>query len=157
MDTNKQAACACNRRFMSKAGVSAFLGAIGLAGVGAFIGLKPTVSPEPSQQFKIGPPQDYPPGTRKIIASEKVAIFSDEAGLYAISLICTHLGCIVTLNEKEEQFECPCHGSKFALDGKVTNAPAPKPLDWYLVSLHPSGQLMIDKSVTVEVGTKVAV
>ncbi|MGK7931183.1 MAG: ubiquinol-cytochrome c reductase iron-sulfur subunit [Microcystaceae cyanobacterium] len=45
----------------------------------------------------------------------------------AINPMCTHQGCTVKLNE--ETFICPCHGSKFFLDGTVINPPANKPLE----------------------------
>ena len=46
--------------------------------------------------------------------------------LFAIT--CSHLGCSIALNDKKNGFDCPCHGSKFSLDGKVTHGPAPAPL-----------------------------
>ncbi len=148
-----------NRRefITAKGWLPAFLGAVGLAGAGSFVGLKPRVLPDPSAQFKIGPSQDFPMGSVRVFDEEKVAVFRDGEGMYAISLVCTHLGCIVTYNDSEARFDCPCHGSKFTLEGKVTKAPAPRSLDWFLVSALPSGQLMVDRGVTVPMGTKVAV
>ena len=158
MDDKEKVEGSCNRRdFMGNVGKIAFLGGVGLAAAGSLIGLKPRVLPDPSEQFKIGLPQDFPEGTVRIFEKENVAVFNREGGLYAISLVCTHLGCIVTLNEKEERFDCPCHGSKFTLDGKVTKAPAPKSLPWFQVALQPGGQLMVDKSLMVQAGTKVTV
>jgi Rieske Fe-S protein len=46
--------------------------------------------------------------------------------LFAIT--CSHLGCSIALNDAKTGFNCPCHGSKFSLDGKVTHGPAPAPL-----------------------------
>ncbi len=158
MDDEKKTDTRCNRRnFLGKGGLAAFLGAVGVAGVGSVIGLKPSVLPDPSEQFKIGPPQDYPVGTRVVFDKESVVFCSDHDGFYAISMVCTHLGCIVTLNKDEERFDCPCHGSKFDMAGRVQKAPAPKALPWFQVSLHPSGQLVIDRSTTVDMGTKVTV
>lgn len=48
--------------------------------------------------------------------------------LYAWSSSCSHLGCSINLNPDKHQFECPCHGSKFHLDGTVLNGPAAAPL-----------------------------
>lgn len=50
---------------------------------------------------------------------------------YALSLLCTHLGCLVTVNE--ERISCPCHGSQFDLQGKVLKGPAARPLARFLV------------------------
>jgi Rieske Fe-S protein len=41
---------------------------------------------------------------------------------------CSHLGCSIALNEKDRSFDCPCHGSRFHLDGTVLRGPAPAPL-----------------------------
>ncbi|MBT3295844.1 MAG: Rieske 2Fe-2S domain-containing protein [Verrucomicrobia bacterium] len=149
----------CDRRtFMTGGGwLTALLGAVGMAGLGSVAGLKPRVLPDPSAQFKIGPPQDFPVGTVKVFEEEKVTICRDSEGMYAISLVCTHLGCIVTYNDSEQRFDCPCHGSKFTMLGKVTKAPAPRSLDWFKISTLPSGQLMVDRSITIPLGTKVAV
>jgi menaquinol-cytochrome c reductase iron-sulfur subunit len=45
------------------------------------------------------------------------------------SPICTHLGCYFSWNDETGRFECPCHGSVFAITGKVLGGPAPRPLD----------------------------
>ena len=45
------------------------------------------------------------------------------------SPICTHLGCHYKWNPQTRHFECPCHASVFAIDGKVIGGPAPRPLD----------------------------
>lgn len=61
---------------------------------------------------------------------EKVAAYQDEAGqLHTISPTCTHLGCQVTWNTAERSWDCPCHGSRFDIDGKVLQGPAIKPLE----------------------------
>src|SRR6202165_3779183 len=45
-----------------------------------------------------------------------------------LAINCSHLGCSVALNAKDKSFDCPCHGSRFHLDGTVLNGPAPVPL-----------------------------
>jgi len=49
---------------------------------------------------------------------------------------CTHLGCAVHWEASSKQFACPCHNSYFALDGKVTGGPAPRPLDQYVTKIE---------------------
>lgn len=60
---------------------------------------------------------------------EMLAVFRDEAGaLHARSATCTHLGCHVRWNGGERSWDCPCHGSRFGVDGEVVNGPATKEL-----------------------------
>ncbi len=59
----------------------------------------------------------------------KIAVYKDYNGkIYRCSATCTHLGCIVHWNDSEKTWDCPCHGSRFAIDGKVLNSPAKEPL-----------------------------
>ena len=61
---------------------------------------------------------------------ERVGAFRDEEGrLHAVSLTCTHLGCHVTWNPAERSWDCPCHGSRFGVDGEVLHGPAVRPLE----------------------------
>jgi len=60
---------------------------------------------------------------------EKVAVWKDGAGqIHAFSAACTHKGCIVTWNNADRTWDCPCHGSIFAADGSVIHGPAREPL-----------------------------
>ena len=51
-----------------------------------------------------------------------------EDEVIAISATCTHLGCIVTYDEEENYFKCPCHNGRYDAEGKVISGPPPKPL-----------------------------
>jgi glycine/D-amino acid oxidase-like deaminating enzyme/nitrite reductase/ring-hydroxylating ferredoxin subunit len=63
------------------------------------------------------------------IDGDNVAGYRDEQGrLHAVSAACTHMGCMVGWNENDRTWDCPCHGSRFALDGEVIHGPAVKPL-----------------------------
>jgi glycine/D-amino acid oxidase-like deaminating enzyme/nitrite reductase/ring-hydroxylating ferredoxin subunit len=58
-----------------------------------------------------------------------VAVYRDAGGqLHELSAVCTHLGCVVQWNSGEKSWDCPCHGSRFGIDGAVLNGPAPAPL-----------------------------
>lgn len=64
------------------------------------------------------------------IAGERCAVYRDPAGqLHAVSATCTHLGCLVAFNDAETAWECPCHGSRFDVDGAVLHGPANRPLE----------------------------
>ena len=61
-----------------------------------------------------------------VIENEKLAIYKDTKGkIRTFSAVCTHLGCVVSWNELEKSFDCPCHGSRFSgKTGNVINGPA---------------------------------
>jgi glycine/D-amino acid oxidase-like deaminating enzyme/nitrite reductase/ring-hydroxylating ferredoxin subunit len=60
----------------------------------------------------------------------KFAVYRDEDGtVIERSATCTHLGCVVHWNSFERCWDCPCHGSQFAVDGQVLNGPATRPLE----------------------------
>ncbi|MGW4564402.1 FAD-dependent oxidoreductase [Streptomyces sp. NPDC004561] len=76
--------------------------------------------------------EDLAPGDGALVRSglERVAVHRDDAGdLHAVSARCTHLGCLVSFNRAERAWECPCHGSRFDVDGKVLQGPAVRPLE----------------------------
>lgn len=63
-------------------------------------------------------------------AGNKVAAFRDDDGtLHAVSPVCTHLGCLVSFNTAERSWDCPCHGSRFTVDGAVIQGPATDDLE----------------------------
>jgi glycine/D-amino acid oxidase-like deaminating enzyme/nitrite reductase/ring-hydroxylating ferredoxin subunit len=75
---------------------------------------------------------DVPPGEARVVRAGlgKVGVFRDDAGeLHAVSLRCTHLGCLVHYNAAERSWDCPCHGSRFDVDGELLAGPATKPLE----------------------------
>jgi cytochrome b6-f complex iron-sulfur subunit len=88
---------------------------------------------------------------REVFVEARVALVREKAGFAAISTTCTHLGCVISTSATG--YDCPCHGSKFDMDGNVIGGPAPKALDWYQVSVAPNGELEIDKSIKIAQGT----
>ena len=142
-----------NRRaFLSwgTAGTAALFSAVAvsLGAVGRF--LVPSVFYEPPQSFKIGSPADFPFGPPTFLADEKIFVFRDrDKGFAAASAVCTHLGCTVAHFSSDQKFHCPCHGSIFGPDGAVIHGPAPRPLNWFEVTLARDGQLSINKDKIV--------
>ena len=133
---------------------------IGLASLAVFLVvlfrmLFPSVRPGTSGRFKIGRKNEFPIGTIKYFKDDQVYVFSDAKGLYAISAVCTHLGCVV--NKEDTGFTCPCHGSHYGLDGKVLKGAAPRNLPWYRISLLPNGRLVVDKKAVVKPGVRFTV
>jgi menaquinol-cytochrome c reductase iron-sulfur subunit len=58
-----------------------------------------------------------------------------DGGVVAYAPQCTHLGCAYHWDAKTGNFLCPCHSSRFSIDGKVLSGPAPRPLDQYAVKI----------------------
>ncbi len=125
--------------------------AMGCVGLGAatfgFAGatvryLVPNVLYEPSRRFTIGNPSGFPVGSATFLPERRLFVFNGPDGLFCISSVCTHLGCNV--RHVGAGFECPCHGSHYDENGRVTRGPAPKPLEWYGLSLSPRDQLIVD-------------
>jgi len=56
-------------------------------------------------------------------------IAQPQEGLVMLYVVCTHLGCLYKWVGTNNRFECPCHGSKYELDGKYIEGPAPRSLD----------------------------
>ena len=62
--------------------------------------------------------------------NEKLGVYRDENGkLFAVKPICTHLGCLLSWNNLDKTWDCPCHGSRFDYTGKSLYAPGVKDLD----------------------------
>jgi cytochrome b6-f complex iron-sulfur subunit len=132
------------RHFLFMTGtISAAAGLIGFLAA-TFRFLFPNVLYEPPTRFPIGRPDDFPPGTPTFLADQRLFIFNSPAGFYAISSVCTHLGCNVNY-VSGDGFDCPCHGSRFDKNGQVTHGPAPRPLSWFGLSLSPRGELVVDE------------
>jgi len=78
-----------------------------------------------------GPVSDIQPGQGAVVrvGGKQCAVFRDEHGAAsAVSATCTHLGCVVGFNDVERSWDCPCHGSRFNVDGTILQGPAVTPL-----------------------------
>lgn len=114
---------------------------------------KAAVLASPSKTFRVLLPENLAPGEPFVPPGRAVAVFRDEGGVHAVSLICTHLGCVV--KPTTSGFECPCHGSHFAADGAVTRGPAPRALPW--LAVRTSGNaIVVDEGTVVPAGTREA-
>ena len=120
--------------------------------------LVPSVYYEPPQSFKIGDPADFAFGAPTFLPDEKIFVFRDrDKGFSVASAVCSHLGCTVAHFQSDQRFHCPCHGSVFGTDGAVLHGPAPKPLQWYEVTMARDGQLRVDKDKNVPSGYRLMV
>lgn len=68
---------------------------------------------------------------------QKMAVHRDEKNnLHICSAVCTHLECIVKWNDGEKSWDCPCHGSRFGIDGEIIEGPATQNLDSIVIEGH---------------------
>jgi cytochrome b6-f complex iron-sulfur subunit len=77
-------------------------------------------------------------GRAGAVGNEQVLVVRDPANkaqVLAVNPTCTHKGCAVKWKASENHFECPCHDSDFAPDGKVLKGPASKPLATYVAKI----------------------
>jgi len=78
--------------------------------------------------------------------SQRVWIVRNQQGFYALSTICTHLGCTPNWLSAEQKFKCPCHGSGYYITGVNFEGPAPRPLERFQIGLTDDGQIVVDKN-----------
>jgi Rieske Fe-S protein len=140
------------RDFLGLASIWATAGAALFAIAGMVRLPKAAVLASPSRKFRIALPASLGDGQAFVPPGRSVALFKDAGGVYAISTICTHLGCIV--KPSATGFDCPCHGSKFAHDGTVVKGPAPAALTWRKVTLS-GDTCIVDEDAAVPPGTRV--
>jgi glycine/D-amino acid oxidase-like deaminating enzyme/nitrite reductase/ring-hydroxylating ferredoxin subunit len=80
---------------------------------------------------EVSDPAAIPRGEARVLRDglDRAGAYRDEDGVvHAVSLRCTHLGCLLRFNGAETSWDCPCHGSRFDVDGAVLEGPAVKPL-----------------------------
>jgi cytochrome b6-f complex iron-sulfur subunit len=123
--------------------------ALGITGLGGAVVTLNYISPnvlfEPPARFHIGPPEDYPANSVTFLREQQVFIVRTMNGFFAVSAICTHLGCITEWKSDDNLIECPCHGSKYTREGKKVAGPAPRSLPHFNIQLGSDSQLVVDK------------
>ena len=138
-----------DRRQFVKVGTTS----LGIAGLGAcvfgFRYLSPNVLYEPSPIVSVGRPERYAVGSVTLDPRSGIFVVRAQEGFYALSAVCTHLGCLSTWKVDPGVIACPCHGSTFRRVGSVISGPAPEPLPWLKMWLGDDGTLMVDRSATL--------
>ncbi|MBN2013181.1 Rieske 2Fe-2S domain-containing protein [candidate division KSB1 bacterium] len=69
-------------------------------------------------------------------------VCADELTFKTLSLICTHQGCTIDWEASNNRFQCPCHGSQYNKDGKVTRGPAAQNLHTYQTDYDSATQVV---------------
>src|SRR6516162_102468 len=115
----------------------------------------PNVLFEPPPTFKAGFPSEIQVGQVDERFKQKFAVwlvrtaydqYANASGIFALSTVCTHLGCTPNWLEGEQKFKCPCHGSGYYKTGVNFEGPTPRPLERFAISLADDGQILVDKS-----------
>jgi len=131
-----------SRRDFLKLSTNSFLALAGILGIGGlFRFLSYQYDESPQTEFDIGSAHDYPINSRTVLAHIPALIIHDQDGIQAISLACTHLGCM--LEPRNFGFECPCHGSRFDPAGLTLKGPAVRDLRKLHVEKTDDGNLHI--------------
>ena len=135
------------RRFLHDSALIAAVIALFSLLLAAIKTLVPAFSRE-KRTHKIGKRADMPINSFHLVQGAQIFVYRDHEGVRAVSAVCTHLGCL--LEKDENGFHCPCHGSRFDVDGKVKSGPALRSLAWY--KINPA----IDGGLTVDIATRVS-
>lgn len=99
--------------------------------------------------FNVGAVDEFPLGSVTPVTNGRFYVVRlQDGGFLALYQKCTHLGCAVPWEPESGQFVCPCHASAFEMDGNVINAPAPRPLDRFPVTIT-------DGIVSVDTGNRI--
>ncbi len=142
------------RDFLTNIGIGATVMALGSVGAAFARFLQPNVTTPAPGPVAIGVADEYAVGSLTFIENARAYLGRDERGFYALTAICTHLGCTPRL--EADVFACPCHGSQFTRAGDVVNGPATRALDRAFVGRAASGKLFIDRSRVVDAGYRLS-
>jgi len=142
------------RAFLSGAALTVGWAAFGV-GTGISIGpafgrfMMPNVLEEPDPRIRVGKFQRYaemsPGDVLEDYKSQGIWMIRDGDRIAALSIICTHLGCIPNWLPNDRKFKCPCHGSGYRPDGVNFEGPTPRPLERFRIALD-GATVIVDKS-----------
>lgn len=129
------------------------LGSLGIAAAGtlsfAYQFLSPNVLYEASPIINAGKPESYSVDSVTLDPNSGIYLIHIQEGFFALSAICTHLGCLTAWKPEQGVIACPCHGSRFSREGQKLAGPAPKPLPWLKTWLNDDGDIMVDRSTSI--------
>ncbi len=110
----------------------------------------PKVLKEPKKVYRVGKLEDF--GNQNTVYDFKpngfwiVNLQPEENKLIALSIICTHLGCIPAWLQGDQKFKCPCHGSGYYINGVNFEGPTPRPLERFMIGKDSEGFVVVDES-----------
>jgi cytochrome b6-f complex iron-sulfur subunit len=86
------------------------------------------------------------------VPAARAYLLQDTGGYYALSAVCTHLGCLVDHNG--EGLQCPCHGSRYDAGGSILAGPAVRALPHLALAWSDAGDIVVDPGSTVDPGQR---
>ncbi|MBT4287791.1 MAG: ubiquinol-cytochrome c reductase iron-sulfur subunit [Deltaproteobacteria bacterium] len=146
---NTYKACQPDRRLFFKLGLGSLFVTTFTSVAAALKFLTPPIQYETSQVFEAGKIKDFNSGKVKNMqmGEKKISLIKEHNKLYALVRTCTHMGCIPNFNASENAFVCPCHGSKFDIQGNVLRGPAPEPLYRASLSVNKKGRVEVNTAI----------
>lgn len=99
--------------------------------------------------YTLGPMASNIGLNQRVQVSGNLYVTRDSQGIYAIDIACTHAGCPINYVPETSTWVCPCHGSRFQLDGTFIAGPAGKNLRRYFACKGSDGLIRIDMSKLV--------
>ena len=140
------------------AGTGAFIGAV-VGASGTIFAASPLLSGKQKSRVNLGPANGFQVGVPKPVefsveqkdgwvvennARKSVWVVKKSAADFEVFVArCTHLGCAYAWNASAQQFQCPCHGGRYSIDGQVLGGPPPRNLDTLNYWVQ-GGNLLID-------------
>lgn len=117
------------------------------------------VGPQSVGRVSAGLAQDLPVGSLTGVGRQPLCVGRDEAGVYAMTLICPHAGCDMSRqgSVSPQSVYCACHGSRFDRYGRVEAGPARSDLQHFEVTIDDSGELAVDSDIWVDPSTRLEV
>jgi len=159
MNDDHDTCAGCRRRKMDRRELLVLVGASAgaAAAAAALSGCGPATGSPPSGLVPAGNLSALAVGAMLVMSN--VVVARDAGGVYAMSAVCTHAGCLLDDGSRSiaAGLSCPCHGSAFDGDGTVTRGPARSPLQHYAVTIAADGSLTVDGSQPVSASTRTAV
>ncbi|MEM5786702.1 MAG: ubiquinol-cytochrome c reductase iron-sulfur subunit [Syntrophobacteraceae bacterium] len=153
---NKHSEPAIRRRTLFKAFGWTLLGlaSAGLSWIaGRFLsGNQNQLSSEPS---RFGLARDFQVGA--FVKKGRVMLFRDQAGFWAVTTTCPHLGCQPVFLDQQHIFVCPCHGSRFDAEGRLLNGPATEDMSLAALRLDDQGVIVAYPKEKVRRGFRLAI
>lgn len=146
------------RTFLGVVGAAGAVSAVGATGCGA-------EAPAPAGPTDVGAASEWSARTWKLLCAQNLIVGRDDAGYYALSAVCTHQGCTVTMASNAcvatapgvinasgalPTLSCPCHSSAFNIqNGARVSGEAQRNLPAYQVTIT-AGRVLVDRGVTVD-------